>query len=505
MKVLLVNPARYLKDTYIFPPLHLLYISQSIWRTGHEAEIVDIPYLINTQPEKFNLQDDSGIDHVLSKDFDILGIGSVVSSYSYCERLVKKVRKKRSGLPIIIGGSLGLPVKELWEKHAPADYICEADGELVIEQFMKCYPHNKEGLRNIPGLYYLNEEGKYVGNKPELPMNLDYIPFLTYDEVDLEYYVENQRRWIKNVLCSGNYQFRQDERFLPLLMSRGCVYECTFCFHFNRLHRKHSPQYIADYIEFMMSRYGATSFQIMDDLILINKKWLHEVCDEIIKRDIKVSFFSSGGKPNIVDKEILEKMKEAGFKRISYGIESGSQTMLDIMRKKTKVQDNYKAVSLMKEVGMPCTVNIVFGMTGETKKTMNETKDFLVSLDLTSKEYYAALATPYPGSPLFQHALDKGIIKDTREYLFKLGGYADYKYNLTDMPRLKFLNMVIDVAYRVDCAYYKKRKQYRKILSITLEKYIKMIYHAIVPPDTRGRIKLKARLSDLIKGIFGMK
>ena len=499
MKVLLVNPARYLRDTYIFPPLHLLYIAQAIRRAGHESEIVDIPYLINTQPEKFNLHDDSGIDYVLSKEFDVLGIGSVVSSYSYCERLVKKVKKNRDGLPIIIGGSLGLPVKELWEEHAPVDFICESDGELVIERFMKCYASDKEGLKTIPGLHYLNEDGKYVGSEPELPMSLDYIPFLTYDEIDLEYYVECQRRWIKDVLCSGNYHFREDERFLPLIMSRGCVYACTFCFHFNRLHRKHSPMYIADYIEFMMDKYGATAFQIMDDLILINKKWLHEVCDEIIKRGIKVSFFSSGGKPNIVDKEILMKMKEAGFKRLSYGVESGSQTILDLMQKKTKVEDNYRAVSLMKEVEMPSSVNIVFGIPGETEETMNESKDFLVSLDMTSKDYYAALATPYPGSPLFQHALEKGIIKDTREYLSDLGGYADYRYNLTDMPRMKFLNNVINVAYKVDCAYYKKRRQYCKIVSLTLEKYIKMFYYAITTPEARSKIGLKSRLSGVVK------
>ena len=139
MKVLLVNPARYMKDSYILPPLHLLYIAQSIRRSGHEAEIVDISYLINTLPDQFRLKDDSGIDHVLSKDFDILGIGSVVSSYSYCERLVKKVREKKRNVPIMIGGSVGLPLKDLWEKNIPVDYICEADGEVVIERFMKCY------------------------------------------------------------------------------------------------------------------------------------------------------------------------------------------------------------------------------------------------------------------------------------------------------------------------------------------------------------------------------
>ena len=506
MKVLLVNPARYMKDSYIFPPIHLLYIAQAIRRTGHEAEVVDIPYLINTNHGKFNIQDDSGIDYVLSKDFDVIGIGSVVSSYSYCERLVKKVREKKRHVPIIVGGSVGLPIKELWEKHAPVDFICESDGEAVIERFMKAYPHDMEEVKKIPGLYYLDGEGKYTGNKPELPMNLDYIPFLTYDEVDLEYYIENQRKWIKNVLCSsGNYYFSDKERFLPLILSRGCVYKCTFCFHFNNLHRKHSPKYIADYIEFMMDRYNATAFQIIDDLILINKNWLHEVCDEIIKRGIKTSFFSSGGKPSVVDREILMKMNDAGFKRISYGIESGSQTILDIMRKQTTVEDNYKAVTLMEEVGIPCNVNIVFGMPGETEKTMNETRDFLISLDLTSKNYYAALATPYPGSPLFNHVAEKGIIKDVREYLFNLGGYGDYKYNLTEMPRQKFLNKVIDVACKVDMAYYKKRKQYRRIFTLIAEKYAKIVYHAAIPYDIRCKLKIKSRFGNLKKAISGRK
>lgn len=503
MKVLLANPARYMKDTYIFPPIHLLYIAQAIRRAGHEAEIVDIPYLADTRPDEFRLDDDSGIDYVLSKDFDILGIGSVVSSYAYCERMVQKARKVKGDIPIIVGGSVGLPLRDLWEKHAPVDFICESDGELVIESFMKAFP-DKAALKAIPGLYSLDENGRYKGMMPRLPMVLDYIPYLTYDEVDIDYFMENQRRWIKNVLLSGgNYQFNENERFLPLILSRGCAYKCTFCFHFNNFHRKHSAQYIAGYIEFMMQKYGATAFQIIDDLVLINKQWLHDVCDEIIKRGIKTSFFSSGGKPSVVDKEILIKMKAAGFKRISFGIESGSQTILNIMKKQTTVEDNFRAVKLMNEVRVPCSINIVFGMPGENMKTMNETRDFLIKLDITSKDYYAALATPYPGSPLFKEVLDKGIIKDTREYLFKLGGYADYKYNLTDLPRRKFLNEVINVAYEVDLAYYRKRKQYGKILSLIAVKYMKLVYLTL-PHDLRMKIKIRSRVNGLL-GFFYLK
>ncbi|MBT6050290.1 MAG: hypothetical protein HOG49_26125, partial [Candidatus Scalindua sp.] len=77
--------------------------------------------------------------------------------------------------------------------------------------------------------------------------------------------------------------------------------------------------------------------------------------------------------------------------------------------------------------------------------------------------------------------------------------YADYRYNLTDMPRMKFLNNVINVAYKVDCAYYRKRRQYRKIVSLTLEKYIKMFYYAITTPEARSKIGLKSRLSGVVK------
>jgi len=500
MKVLLVNPARSMQDSYVFPPLHIMYIAQSIRRTGHEAEIVDIPYLISTQPEKFRFSDDSGIDYVLSKEFDILGIGSVVSSYAYCERLVNKIREKRGQIPIILGGSVGYPIRELWEQHAPVDYLCESDGELVIERFMKVYPDRKE-LMKIPGLYHLNQDGKYAGVKPDLPMNLDYIPFLNFDEVDLEYFFENQRKWIKNVLRSENYFFSNNEKFLPLIFSRGCVYKCTFCFHFNQLHRKHSPKYIADNIEFLMSRYGATAFQVIDDLTIISKDWLHEICDEIIRRNIKTSFFASGGKPSVVDRDILVKMKQAGFKRISYGIESGSQTILNIMKKQTTVEDNYRAVTLMKEVGIPITVNIVFGMPGESERTMDETRDFLISLDIPSNIYYAALCTPYPGSSLFEQLLKNRTIKDTREYLLNIGGYGNYRINLTDMPKHRFLNRVIDIQYRVDLAYYKKRRQYSKILTITLIKYSAMIYNLLVPIHIRYKLGILTRLRNL-KNIF---
>ena len=501
MKYLLVNPLRYQKDSYIFPPVHLLYIAQAIRRAGGEATIVDLPYLLDTDHKRFSLDDDSGIEYVLAQEFDVLGIGSVVSSYFYAERLVDAVRRRRPDTPIIVGGSLGQPLLDVWQSGEGPDFICEADGELVMERFVRAFPHDIESVRAIPGLWARETDGSYTRTEaPELPMDLDYIPFVTYDEVEYEYFMENQRKWVRNVLSQGNYHFDPNARFLPLIMSRGCVYDCTFCFHFNRLHRRHSPKYIADNVEFMMEKYGATAFNLLDDLTIVNKKWLHAVCDEFIARGInkKVAFFSGGGKPSVVDREILEHMLEAGFQRLSFGIESGSPSILKVMNKGTTVEDNYSAIKMIKEVGMPYSVNIVFGMPGESKRTMNETRDFLISLDLNSRDYYAALATPYPGSPLFRQVQEMGLVGGTRDYLHNLGGYADYRINMTDMSRAAFINHVLDVEFRVDVAYWAKRKRWGKVASLLLQKYAKMVYHGLVPPDVRGKLKLTSRFNALL-------
>lgn len=503
MKVLLVNPLRFMRDGYISPPIHLLYIAQAIRRAGHDAEIVDLPYEFNQRPHDFSIDDDSGIDFALNgREFDMLGIGGVVSSYAYAERLVKRCREVHPGKPIIIGGSLGQPLRDVWAANAPVEFMVESDGELVIDKLVQVYPHDMDAVRKIPGLWYLGEDGAYHGNEPELPENLDYIPFLDYDEVDIDYFVTTMGTWVRRVM-GGNSEYSENERFFPLIMSRGCVYDCTFCFHFNRMHRKHSATYIADNIEYLQEKYGATSFNLLDDLTIIDKKWLHEVCDEIISRGLKVSFFSGGGKPSIVDKEILLKMREAGFKRLSYGIETGSQTILKIMNKRTTVEDNRNAVRLMQEVGMPFTVNIVFGMPGECERTMNETRDFLIDLDLTSANYYAALATPYPGSPLFRWVLEKGLVTDTHDYLLHIGGYADYRINMTEMPRKKFLHKVVDVAFRVDVAHALKRHKYLHVAKLYLLKYAKLAYYGLFSPELRGRIRLSDRYQAFKKSLRG--
>jgi hypothetical protein len=115
MKFLLIFPPMKMEAS-LFPPMSLLYIASAIRRAGHKAEIVDLPYLLDKQPDKYGLNDTSLYDYVLSKEFDVIGYGGVSPAYFFYEGFTKYLKEKRKDTPVIVGGIVGVPLKEVWEK-----------------------------------------------------------------------------------------------------------------------------------------------------------------------------------------------------------------------------------------------------------------------------------------------------------------------------------------------------------------------------------------------------
>jgi len=461
MKVLLINPPRR-ADSCMYPPMSLLYIAQAIRSVGHEAQIIDIPYLLEKHPKKFGLLNNSIFDYILQQEFDVLGLGGVVSTYFFYDYFVKKIKAAKKNIPIVVGGSVGAPIKDVWLKHAPVDFLVEGDGEIVIQKLLK-YIEGKCSIQDVPGLYYM-KNGKYEFNQPEIVADLDTIPFLSYDELDYEYYIDELTRWVEDIIPDKSSIQVGKLRLLPLLTSRGCPFSCTFCFHFNKTHRCHSTKYVIDYLKFLKQKYNVNCFYIIDDLFTFNRKRTVELCESIYNANLNVSFVGSGGKPSLVTLDMLESMKKAGVIRFSYGIESGSQKMLDTMKKSTTVEQNINAIKLTQKAGIPVSANIIFGMPGENAQTLEETKRFLIDTGLNINQFYAACATAYPGTPLFEYMKEKSMVSDTREYLFKVGSIGTFLYNFSELPLHILKKKVKNIHEQVEIAYYYRNKQYRKLL-----------------------------------------
>jgi radical SAM superfamily enzyme YgiQ (UPF0313 family) len=388
--------------------------------------------------------EDAEIDRILGWDAKLIGIGSICSAYAFSERLAIALKQKDKDVPINIGGSLGLPLKDLWFKHTQVDSICESDGELVLVDLMNNLDNPD---KEIPGLHYRTEHG-WKGTPPNLPVNLDYISPPDITEIDYPFYMNILKNWINESLPQ-KLQLGKNEKAWVTVFSRGCVYNCLFCFHFNRKHRRHSIEYISKYVRSLKDEFGITTLAVWDDLIMGNPKWFMELCDALAKENLGIKLFSGGGKANLITKEMAEKMKAANFYRISYGIESGSQAILDEMKKQTTVEQNKQAIKFTTDAGIFCHINMVIGMPGETKQTLKETHDFLIDVvrenNLAMKNVSFSFATAYPGTQLYDIIKSRGFVPDERDYIINVTGVGEPNpvlCNLTGDELKDFINQI---------------------------------------------------------------
>jgi radical SAM superfamily enzyme YgiQ (UPF0313 family) len=498
--VLLVNPTRVGLDSYCTPPLHLMYLKRALNDVGYDVQIVNVHERYNRRVgasdnyelfvgEKRKVEEEA-ITEILDWEARLIGIGGVCPSYEFSERLVQRLKAKKT-TPIIIGGSLGLPLKESWLKNTQVDYLCEADGERLIVDLMR-HLDSPETLRTIPGLYW-RENDAWQGNPPDLPKDLDYIVPPRLEDIDYDFYMNVERKWV-NLTLPQSLHLGPHEKVFPVVFTRGCIYDCAFCFHFSRKHRRHSIEYILEYIRRLRDDYGVTLLVTWDDLIMANPKWFMDLCDALAAANLGVRIFTSGGKANIVTAEMAQKMSKAGFIRMSFGIESGSQKILDEMRKKSTVEDNRRALQVTTKSGIFVHANIVLGMPGETRETLNETMAFLVRAarenGLSMKNISCSYATAYPGTDLYQWMVDHGRVKEERDYILNVKGVGNPDPVLCQVPRQELIDFVTRLAYQVNDAYFKARGQnFKRLTNMMIYNPFSRKLAAKVPKSIKDQLK----------------
>jgi anaerobic magnesium-protoporphyrin IX monomethyl ester cyclase len=453
--VLLINPTRIGTDSYCTQPLHLMYLSKALHDAGFSVKIINVHEMYckeidDTQNDEFHRTEKQkvetlAIEEILKQDAKLIGIGSICTAYEFSEKIAIAL-KSQSNVPIIIGGSLGLPLKDLWYKYTKIDYICESDGERVMVDLVKNLGNN-ESIQKIPGLHWRTDKG-WIGNPPDLPLDLDYISAPDIREIDYEFYIKVLREWVNKTLPPEK-QLSNKERPWSVVFSRGCIYDCMFCFHFNRKHRKHSIGYIINYMRYLRDKFGITVIVTWDDLIMANPKWFMDLCDGLANANLGIKIFTSGGKANIITEPMAKKMASANFFRVSFGIESGSQTILNEMKKCSTVEDNKWAIKVTTDAGIFVHLNMVIGMPSETKETLEETYNFIVEVSkenkLSMQNISFSYVKGYPGTQLFDYMVKKSLVDDTREYILTTSGVGypePVLCNLTVEDLKKFLARV---------------------------------------------------------------
>lgn len=441
------------------PPYGLLYVGSALQRAGYDVQIFD-RHLGSTQDTI------SFCEQFLTEKNQIFALGGVASAYKDAIEISSYLKSQKPSCKIIAGGYLGATAECLLLK-APIDAIVRGEGEITAVKLVEALINNKP-LEDIRGISFLKDGVLANAVHRKQIDNLDEIPFPNYGLVGME-----------NYLIPGEKApyFRLDPRhvkykgtLIDIKTSRGCVNRCSFCYrHMNGM-RHHSPEYVLNHIKYLQDTYNADFFNISDELTISSSEWVEEFCRKKQEKNLDFLFRINSARVDLVDEQMLVKLKNAGMVAITFGIESGSQKMLDNMHKHTTVKQNLIALKLCHKLDIQTTIALVIGLPGENFKTLIETSHFLMNGpkhafnkeseydDMNDLRVFTPIA--FPGTLLYKQGLEMGIISDEHTYLCSLNDNQVMRsYNFTNYPNiiLKLWSNGLYFIYR--SGYYWEKKE----------------------------------------------
>ncbi len=234
---------------------------------------------------------------------------------------------------------------------------------------------------------------------------LDEIPFPAWNLVDLSRY----KPWGKGTFQGINLAKVQR---VSVIFSRGCTGHCDFCstWWIWKGYRYRSPVNMADELEFLYHDFGVRHFCFADDAFSVNRTATMDLCNEIIKRRLRIAFFATT-RADCVDRELLRLMKLAGCYEVSYGIETGSQELLDGIHKENQINNAMAALQMTTDAGLIATALMIFGVMGASEKSGRDT---LQVLKKANPDVVASAGGLWilPGTKVYQHCKSQGFIDD---------------------------------------------------------------------------------------------
>ncbi len=436
MKILLIIPRYNLtnKPNYQYAfPLGLGYISSVIKQAGYDVDCLNLNHLNGTIEELVKKTLDK-------KKYDLVGSGHIGIGYAVIEKIINAVKNHQSKPKFILGGILITSEPEIMFNSLNPDFGILGEGELTIIELIKCL-ENKGDLKKVEGICFKDENGKLIFTKPRTPiMDLDSLPFPDLDSMDFKNFLNNQSSDV-------NFNELDYPKSYYILCSRGCPYQCTFCYHSTGpKYRLRSLDNIFEEIREAVKKYNINSLAILDDLFSIDRERLLEFCRRIKELDKEIGYeinWSSQMNVNSVDKKMLETLKDSGCHVISFGFESYSREVLNSMKKPITPEQIDRAVKLSFEVGIGLQGAFIFGDTAETKETAKQTLDYWKNN--CKGQIRLGFIQPYPGSEIYGYCIKKGIIKDKLDFIKNKIAHTNW-FNMTEkMSNEEILQLKKDI------------------------------------------------------------
>jgi radical SAM superfamily enzyme YgiQ (UPF0313 family) len=365
-----------------FPPLSLLLVATVLKEAGFDASLVDAAAL--------QLSLDQLKEQI--KEYKMVIILTSTMTVNEDAAVLHELKKANPQLITVVFGAH----PTFMPKHTLAkpgiDIVVRREAEYIIRDLAKAISRNDDSWKNVKGIGYrengevkLNELYPFIENLDELP-----IPDRTLLPQNVDYF----NPVVKRV------------PYTTMMTSRGCPGKCTFCssppFYGRKIRYRSVESMIAELEEIKKLGYKEVFFR--DEIFTVSKKRTIELCEEMIRRKLNLSWICSA-RIGSVDKEMMILMKKAGCHMIRFGVESGSQKILDNIKKGITLEQTRQTFKWAHEVGLDTHAHLMIGTPGETKETINQTIQFVKEIDPTI--ITCGICTPYPGTALFELVREK--------------------------------------------------------------------------------------------------
>ena len=372
----------------IMPPLSLAYVAAVAEKFGHRVVIID------AVAERLSLE--GVVQKIQEFSPDILGF--TLTTYGFHQTLtwINKIKEKVN-LPVVVGGwHLYLYPRETMH-HGAIDYAVIGEAENILPGLLNVL-ESKNSLREVKGIAFRENGEVIITPQAATTEDLDSVPFPA-----------------RHLLMNNLYQniLSRAKNFTVMLSARGCPYDCIFCDLNTKKFRMRSATNFADEIELNYKEFKIREFDIYDSSFTIDKQRVIKICDEILKRGLKVSWTARSRIDN-VDKNLLEVMAKAGCNTLMYGIESVDPNILSTLKKHTKPDMVKEIIHYTKCCGIKTLGFFMIGSPGETRATAMKTIRFSQELDLDYVQF--TKLTPFPNTKIYKMLMDAGLGDYWREF-----------------------------------------------------------------------------------------
>lgn len=423
MKIILIV---YDNDAHIgFFPMGVAALAAYCRQCGHEVDIYS--------QDVHHYADEHLTEHLNANRYDVVGLSFIGAYYPYkkAKAISGAIHAAKNPPLFVLGGHGPSPEPEYFMRLLGADAVVMGEGEETFVEMLNAW-ESGGGVQDVPGLAWRLANSVHINERREPIADIDSLTMPAYDLFPMDTY--KLRRDAAHVAEIGN-------RFsIQMLSGRGCKFNCNFCYRIDPGMRLRSPASIVDEMNYLYAAWGIEHFMFYDDLLMESESRTVELCEAFIRSGPPDMTFTCQGRLNYATPEVLEAMKRAGCAYIYYGVESFNDDMLKVMGKALTTEIIRRGLDNTRAAGIRFSPNIIFGNIGETREHLQNSVDFLLEYDDCTQVRAIKPVTPYPGSPLYDYAIEQGL----------LDGPADFyenKHTNTDLLSVNFTAMSDDGFY----------------------------------------------------------